>query len=184
MAKKKQPEEVPEAEADHQTVETEESVEETPEAAETPEPTLEEKLTGELKDANDQLLRLAAEYDNFRRRSIKEKEELYKRVRAEVVGEFLHVIDNLERAAQTQEGALADYRKGMEMIFAQFQDILQKLGATAFGEAGEAFDPKLHHAVMHIDDENLPENSVAQVFAKGYKIGDQLIRPAAVQAAN
>ncbi len=143
-----------------------------------------EKLTQELADTNDQLLRLAAEYDNFRKRSAKEKEELYTRIRADVVAEFLGVIDNFERAQAAPDAALEDYKKGMDMIFTQFRDILAKLGVAAFGEAGETFDPKLHNAVMHIEDESLPENSIAQVFSKGYKIGEQLVRPATVQAAN
>jgi len=148
-----------------------------------PAPTAEEKLQADLDKKNDQLLRLAAEYDNFRKRSKKEREELYTAVRSDIVGEFLGVAENLERAAAAQADA-ADYKKGVEMIAKQFWDVLTRLNVQSFGEQGEPFDPKLHDAVMHTKDENLPENSIAQVFAKGFKIGETVIRPATVQAAN
>jgi len=163
--KKKQDEEIREAEA---AVEA---------------PSAEETLQAALDEKNDQLLRLAAEYDNFRKRSKKEREELYTAIRSDIVREFLGVAENLERAAVADADA-ADYKKGVEMIAKQFWDILIKLNVQSFGEAGEPFDPKLHDAVMHTDDENLPENSIAQVFSKGFKIGETVIRPATVQVAN
>lgn len=147
------------------------------------EPTKEEKLTAELQQKEDKLLRIAAEYDNFRRRSIKEKEETFKNAKISVISDFLEVVDNFERAA-TNECEYEDYKKGIEMIFNQFKDILKKLGAEQFGEAGEEFDPEVHNAVMHVEDEELGENIIKEVFQKGYKIGDKVVRHATVVVAN
>lgn len=151
---------------------------------ETKEPTEEEKLQAQLAETNDKFLRTLAEYDNFRKRSQKEKEAAYGDSKASVLAEFLPVLDNFERAASNKEASLEDYQKGIDMIFTQFNDIFTKLGVEAFGEKGEEFDPNLHQAVMHIDDENENENVIVDVFSKGYKMGERIIRPAIVKVAN
>lgn len=143
-----------------------------------------EQLQKALDEKSDQLLRLAAEYDNFRKRSQREKEELYRSAETEIVGAFLGVLDNFERASENAEAGMEDYKKGIDMIFAQFNEVLEKLGVTKFGEVGEPFDPNIHDAVMHTEDDTLAENTIAQVFAKGYMLNGQLIRPATVQVAN
>ena len=132
---------------------------------------------------NDKYLRLAAEYDNFRRRSQKEKEAIYDDVKAETVKKFLPVYDNLERALKqgTEDEA---YRKGVEMIMNQFNATLEKLGVTPIECLGEKFDPALHNAVMHVDDEEKGENEIVEVFQKGFKLGDKVIRFAMVKVAN
>lgn len=137
----------------------------------------------ELAALNDRYLRLCAEYDNFRRRSQKEKESIYSDVKAEAVKSFLPVYDNLERAlAQTTEDEA--YRKGVEMIMNQFSTTLSKLGVSTIESLGEKFDPALHNAVMHVDDEEKGENEIVEVFQQGFKIGDKVIRFAMVKVAN
>lgn len=148
------------------------------------EPSKEEQLAKELADKSDQFLRLYAEFDNFRKRSIKEKQDIRNLERADMIKQLLPVIDNFGRAKQNDSASLADYRKGIELIFTQLSDILTKQGVEPFGEAGDVFDPQMHNAVMHIDDESLGENVVAEVFSKGYKLGDTVIRFAAVKVAN
>jgi molecular chaperone GrpE len=140
-------------------------------------------LKAQLAEANDRLMRTLAEYDNFRKRSQKEKEALYKDVKAETVQKLLPVIDNLERAAAAG-GDLESYKKGVEMTLKQTADVFASLGVECFGEKGEGFDPNLHNGVMHEDNAELPENSVADVFQKGYKLGDKVIRHATVKVAN
>lgn len=163
----------------------ENETEEIKEAAEQEETSAEaEKLTKELEDTKDKLLRTMAEYDNYRKRSQREKEAAYSDSKADVIAELLPVLDNFQRAAMNEDAPAEDYKKGIQMIFNQFDNVLAKLGVEAFGEKGEDFDPNMHNAVMHIDDEELPENSIAQVFAKGYKIGDRVVRHATVQVAN
>lgn len=143
-----------------------------------------EKLAGQLAVLNDQHLRLAAEYDNYRKRTTREKETIYQDAKMDTIAKFLEVYDNLERAV-TQAGDDDNvHKKGMEMIFHQLQGILEKLGVTAIDPAGQPFDPERHNAVMHVDDENLGENVVAQVFQKGFLLGDRVIRFATVQVAN
>ena len=146
---------------------------------EPPKPTPEQELTS----ANDRYLRLMAEYDNFRKRSQKEKENLYGDIKASAVKEFLPVYDNLERAlaAETADEA---YRKGVEMIMAQFGKTLEKLGVTEIKCLGEKFDPQFHNAVMHVDDEEKGENEIVEVFQKGFMLGDKVIRFAMVKVAN
>ncbi len=149
------------------------------------EPTAEEKLQAELNEAKDQLLRMAAEYDNFRKRSQREKESLYSECKSSVVNDLLPVIDNFERCvAPGEDTSYEDYKKGVELTYKQFGEALKKLGIEAFGEVGDAFDPNLHNAVMHTQDENLPENSISNVLMKGYKLGDKIIRAAMVAVAN
>lgn len=144
----------------------------------------EEELQKALDEKNDQFLRICAEYDNFRKRSQKEKTELYASSKADVVKELLPVFDNFDRAANNKEAGLEDYQKGIDLIFNQFKDILTKLGVEAYCEPGDEFDPNIHNAVMTVEDENLGENVVAQVFSKGYKLGDKIIREAVVTVAN
>lgn len=137
----------------------------------------------ELKTANDKYLRLMAEYDNYRKRSQKEKESLYTDIRSETVEKFLPVYDNLERAL-AQETQDAAFKKGVEMTMNQLVSVMEKLGVVSFGAAGEVFDPQLHNAVMHVEDEALGENVIAEVFQKGFKVGDKVVRFAMVKVAN
>ena len=142
-----------------------------------------EELAQENAELNDKYLRLCAEYDNFRRRSQKEKESLYSDIRSDVVQKFLPVYDNLERALKqgTEDEA---YRKGVEMIMTQFCTTLEKLGVTPIECLGEKFDPALHNAVMHVEDEEKGENEIVEVFQKGFMLGDKVIRFAMVKVAN
>lgn len=153
-------------------------VEETVEAAPEVNP-FEEKYNAE-RDAH---LRLAAEFDNFRKRTAKEKEGSYANGRADAVEKILPVYDNLSRALK-QETADAAFKKGVEMTMAELVKILNSLGVEIFGVEGEEFDPNIHNAVMHIDDEGMGENVIAQVFQKGFKIGEKVVRFAMVQVAN
>ena len=140
-------------------------------------------LESENAALNDKFLRICAEYDNFRRRSQKEKEGLYSDIKADTVQKFLPVYDNLERALRqgTEDEA---YRKGVEMIMSQFETTLEKLGVKPIECLGEKFDPALHNAVMHVDDEEKGENEIVEVFQKGFKLGDKVIRFAMVKVAN
>ena len=156
------------------TPEVAEEVTETPEAN-----PWEEKYNAE----HDSYLRLAADYDNFRKRTVKEKEASYGNGRADTIGKLLPVYDNLERALN-QPTEDAAYKKGVEMTMNELVKIFSGLGVEIFGNPGDAFDPNLHNAVMHIDDENLAENTVSMVFQKGFKLGDKVIRFAMVQVAN
>lgn len=140
-------------------------------------------LEARLEEEKDKYLRLLAEYDNFRKRSQKEKDELYTRIRAETVEKFLPVYDNLERALQVPTADEA-YRKGVEMTMTGLCEVLERLGVEIFGEAGEAFDPNVHNAVMHCEDENLGENVLAEVFQKGFRVGEKIVRFAMVRVAN
>ena len=142
-----------------------------------------EALEKEQAVLNDRYLRLCAEYDNFRKRSQKEKDALYGDIKANTVSAFLPVYDNLERALKqgTEDEA---YRKGVEMIMTQFCSTLEKLGVTPIECLGEKFDPTLHNAVMHVDDEEKGENEIVEVFQKGFKLGDKVIRFAMVKVAN
>ena len=139
----------------------------------------EEKYNAE----HDAHLRIAAEYDNFRKRTVKEKDAAYGNGKADTVAKILPIYDNLERALN-QPCEDAAYKKGVEMTMAELVKILNGLGVEIFGQAGESFDPNLHNAVMHTEDESLGENVVAQVFQKGFKIGEKVVRFAMVQVAN
>ena len=160
-----------------------ETVEEVKEEA-APEATKEQELQKALDEKNDQFLRICAEYDNFRKRSQKEKQDIYTSSRADVFKDLLPVLDNFDRAANNTVANFEDYKKGIELIFTQFSEILKKNGVEAYCEPGDAFDPNIHNAVMTVEDENLGENVVAQVFSKGYKLGDKIIREAVVTVAN
>jgi molecular chaperone GrpE len=147
------------------------------------EPTETEKALAALAEEHEQHLRLAAEYDNFRKRSQKEREALYVDIKAETAGKFLPVFDNLLRAVE-QETADEAYKKGVEMTMAGFREVMEKLGVTEYGQVGDSFDPALHNAVMHTEDENFGENTICEVFQKGFKLGDKVIRFAMVRVAN
>ena len=138
----------------------------------------------QLESVKDQFVRLTAEYDNYRKRTAKEKDNLYQDAKADTIKEFLAVYDNLERAVATEGDEDSPHKKGLEMIFHQYQEILKKLGVTEIEAQGQPFDPEKHNAVMHIDDENLGENVVSQVFQAGFLLGDKVIRHAIVQVAN
>ena len=139
----------------------------------------EEKYNAE----HDSFLRLYAEYDNFRKRTIKEKEASYGNGKADTLAKLLPVYDNLERALN-QETSDAAYKKGVELTMTELVKIFTGLGVEIFGNVGEEFDPNSHNAVMPVDDESLGENVIAQVFQKGFKIGDKVVRFAMVQVAN
>ncbi len=162
----------------------EEEMETTEAAAETAEEVTEVNPFEEKYNAeHDAHLRLAAEYDNFRKRTVKEKEASYGNGKADAVAKMLPVYDNLERALN-QPTEDAAYKKGVELTMSELVKILNGLGVEIFGNPGDAFDPNLHNAVMHIDDESLEENVIAQVFQKGFKIGEKVVRFAMVQVAN
>lgn len=162
--------------------EEEEKVEE---EVNTSEETKEENpLEKELADTKEQFLRLTAEYANFRKRSEKEKNESFTFATAKAVGEILSVVDNLERALSNEQEDYEGLKKGVQMTFDGLMTSLEKLGVTVYGESGDQFDPNFHNAVMHIEDENLGENVITDVFQKGYRINDKVVRPAMVKTAN
>ena len=143
-----------------------------------------ESLAKLVSDGNDKYLRLAAEYDNYRKRTTKEKDNIYQDAKGDTIKAFLAVYDNLERAAAAEGGEDSPHKKGLEMIFHQYQDILKKLDVTEIEAKGQPFDPERMEAVMHIEDENFGENEVTQVFQAGFMLGDKVIRHAIVQVAN
>lgn len=169
---------------------------ETPEVKETAKPEKEkkekktkkdaelEKVKAELESKNDLLLRTAAEFDNFKKRTERERAGVAEYAKANVIKELLPILDNIDRAAALEDKTGADYIKGIEMIVKQFEALVGKLGITEVANAGDTFDPNCHEAVMHIEDETLGENVIAEVLQKGFKIGDTVIRPAMVKVAN
>ena len=167
MAKKKKEQEI---KPEEETVETAEVVETNP---------FEEKYNQE----HDAHLRLAAEYDNFRKRTLKEKEQSYANGKADAVEKLLPVYDNLERALN-QPTEDAAYKKGVEMTMNELVKIFTSLGVEIFGNVGDTFDPNIHNAVMHLEDDSVEENTITQVFQKGFKLGDKIVRFAMVQVAN
>ena len=172
----------------------EQAVEETPQA-EAPQASTEgpapqedrvdeaERWKAAVAEQEDKFLRLCAEYDNFRKRTQKEKESIYADATAKAVSALLPVYDNLERALK-QETADEAYKKGVEMTMTGLKKALESLGVTEIEAVGQSFDPNVHNAVMHIEDENLGENMISQVFQAGFKLGDKVIRFAMVQVAN
>ena len=136
-----------------------------------------------LEKEHDNYLRLAAEYDNYRKRSQKEKDNMFRDGKASAIEKMLPVYDNLSRALE-QETTDAAYKKGVEMTMTGLVEILKKLEVTVYGAPGDLFDPNLHNAVMHIDDDNYKEGEIVQVFQKGFSLGDKVIRHAMVQTAN
>ena len=164
-------------------VQTEQPAPEAGEAETDPLLTELEALKDQAAQQEDKYLRLAAEYDNYRRRTTKEKESIWNDAKADAALAFLPVYDNLERALK-QETADEAYKKGVEMTLTELVKILDALGVKPFGEAGETFDPQRHNAVMHIEDESLGENVIAEVFQTGFAHGDKVIRFAMVKVAN
>ena len=142
-----------------------------------------EALKDQAAHQEDKYLRLAAEYDNYRRRTTKEKESIWNDAKADAASAFLPVYDNLERALK-QETADEAYKKGVEMTMTQLRSVLEKLGITEIPALGQPFDPTLHNAVMHVEDESLGENTVAEVFQAGFKLVDKVIRFSMVKVAN
>ena len=171
-----QPEEAPETGAPQENAQAPET-EQAPLAAEV------ESLKSQMAQQEDKYLRLAAEYDNYRRRTAKEKESIWSEAKADAAVAFLPVYDNLERALK-QDTADEAYKKGVEMTMNQLKSVLEKLGITEIDAQGKPFDPTLHNAVMHVEDDSLGENTVAEVFQAGFKLGDKVIRFAMVKVAN
>ena len=141
-----------------------------------------EKLKNEIKERDEKYLRMAAEYDNFRRRSKEERDACYENAVADTVAELLPIIDNLERATMYSDAEKV--KEGLVMIENSVKGQLDKLGVSTMGCAGETFDPKYHNAVMHVEDEEHGEGEIVEVFQKGYKKGDKIIRFAMVKTAN
>lgn len=137
----------------------------------------------EVADEHDRFLRLIAEYDNFRKRSAKERENIYTDVRVDTVTKFLPVYDNLQRAMNTQTLDEA-YKKGVEMTFNQLKQVMTSLGVEEIPAEGETFDPTVHNAVMHVEDESFGENVIVEEFQKGFKLGGKVIRFSMVKVAN
>jgi len=142
-----------------------------------------ENLKAELEAKNDLLLRTAAEFDNFKKRTEREKSAVAEFAKAGLIKQLLPILDNIDRAALAEKGS-EDYIKGIEMIVKQFESAAANLGIEEIAKVGDTFNPELHEAVMHIEDENVAENTITQVLQKGYKIGSTVIRPAMVQVAN
>ncbi|MBO5936367.1 MAG: nucleotide exchange factor GrpE [Clostridia bacterium] len=166
---------------EQEVVETaENTAEETADAAESKTAELEKELAAS-KEAH---IRTLAEYDNYRKRTAKEKENTWVDAKAVCITELLPMLDNFDRALGVTDSDFESYKKGVEMIYQGFCETLKKLGVEAFGEEGDEFDPNFHSAVMHVDDESLGENVLAQVFSKGYKLGEKVLRPAMVKVAN
>ena len=165
--------------------------EEAVETPETAEETVEETVEAPAVDPweekynaeHDSFLRLAADYDNFRKRTVKEKEQSYSNGKADAILKLLPVYDNLERALN-QNTEDAAYKKGVEMTMTQLVSIFESMGVEIFGEKGDLFDPNLHNAVMHTEEEGVEENTITLVFQKGFKMGDKIVRFAMVQVAN
>lgn len=184
--KEKELEEVPAEEAEEisEEITGEDAAEEVPE--ETKEESPEEKIKA-LEEAaaadKDKYLRLLAEYDNFRKRSIQEKLNAFSDATAKAALEVISVIDNFERA-MAAECSDENYKKGVEMIYGQFVEVIKKLGVEEIDALGKEFDPNLHNAVSQVEDESFGENTVSQVYQKGYKLGDKVIRCAMVVVAN
>ena len=143
-----------------------------------------EKVKAELESKNDLLLRTAAEFDNFKKRTERERLTVAEFAKANIIKELLPILDNIDRAESLEDKSGEDYIKGIEMIVKQFCSLSEKLGIAELAQVGDSFDPNCHEAVMHIEDEALGENVIAEVLQKGYKIGDTVIRPAMVKVAN
>ena len=143
-----------------------------------------EKVKAELESKNDLLLRSAAEFDNFKKRTERERLTVAEFAKANIIKELLPILDNIDRAEMLEDKSSEDYIKGIEMIVKQFAALGEKLGIVELAHQGDAFDPNCHEAVMHVEDETLGENVIAEVLQKGYKIGDTVIRPAMVKVAN
>ena len=178
---KKEPEQV-QVEEKVETAQEPEAETKTPEPEKKEPSELEKALAAQAKE-HDQYLRLAAEFDNFRKRSAKEKDGIYQDAKAETAKKFLPVYDNLERALKNETADEA-YKKGVEMTMRELVKILEAMDIKPFGMAGEPFDPQRYNAVMHVEDENLGENVIAEVFQTGFVMGERVIRFAMVKVAN
>ena len=143
-----------------------------------------ENLQAEYDALNDKYMRILAEYDNFRKRTQKDIDARVSYTKTDMLSKILPVVDNFERAAFNAEADFDGYKKGIEMTVKQFLEILGSMGVESFGAVGETFDPNFHNGVMHIEDDSFDENVIVDVFMKGYKIGDKVIRPATVKVAN
>ena len=141
-----------------------------------------EELKAKLAEADDKYLRMAAEYDNFRRRSREEKDAIYENALSDTVSELLPIIDNLERAALYDDGEKV--KEGLVMTVKSVDGVFEKIGVERFGAIGDTFDPNIHNAILHVDDDSLGEGEIAEVFQKGYKKGKRIIRFAMVKSAN
>ena len=183
--KKEEPEARPETPAEEQAAQPEEPAAEETFTVTRGQMEKMEALAQQLAEQQDKFLRLAAEYDNYRKRTAKEKETIYSDAKIDTITAMLPVYDNLERAlAQFPEGDESPHRKGVEMIFTQFKESLAKLGVTAIDAVGKPFDPERHNAVMHVEDETLGENVVAEVLQQGFLLGGRVLRFAIVKVAN
>lgn len=157
------------------TLEQEESVESVSEL---------EQLQSDYAALNDRYVRTLAEYDNFRKRTQKDIESKIVYTKTDILGRILPVLDNFERAAFNSDADFDSYKKGIEMTVTQLMEIFKGLGVESFGEPGDKFDPNIHNGVMHIEDEAYGEDEIVEVFMKGYRMGDKIIRPATVKVAN
>lgn len=142
-----------------------------------------EELKAELNLKSDQLMRTAAEFDNFKKRTEREKASVAEFAKAGLIKQLLPIIDNIDRASAADRES-ADYIKGIEMIVKQFESVISNLNIEEIAKAGDSFDPNYHEAVMHIEDESVGENTIVEVLQKGYKIGSTVIRAAMVKVAN
>ena len=143
-----------------------------------------DELKKKYNELNDSHLRLMAEFDNYRKRTDREKAATYDSATADTIAQFLPVVDNMELALAQADCSAEDLRKGVQMIQKNLNDILSKLGVAVMGTVGEPFNPEYHQAVSHIEDESLGENVIATVYRKGYRIGDKIVRHATVIVAN
>lgn len=143
-----------------------------------------EELKKDLKEQDERFLRLAAEYDNYRKRSEKDRISAYNDGKSKTVAEILSIADCIERAIEASGDADEEYQKGLQMLSEQFDASLGRLGVESFGCVGDGFDPELHNAISHIESDEVGENVITQIFQKGYKMGDKIIRHAMVSVAN
>lgn len=143
-----------------------------------------EKLTGDLQEKKDRLLRLQADFDNFRRRSAKEREEISAVVTQNFCKDMLPLLDNFERAMAAETKDVEAFQKGVEMIFTQFQEVLKKNGLEQIEAVGQKFDPNFHQAVMRVEDPEKEDDTVAQELQKGYMVKGRVIRPSMVQVVS
>ena len=184
MAKNKEEKKAAQAEeVVAEAVETAAEATETAEAAESADNAQIEVLKKQIDELKDAKLRLAAEYDNFRKRSQREKDGIYADASLATAAKFLPVFDNLERAMK-QETADEAYKKGVELTLNQMVQVMEKMGITEIPALGEQFDPEVHNAVLHIEDESIDDNTIVEVFEKGFKMGDRVLRHSIVKVAN
>ena len=168
---------------DETAEEREETSQEIPETDNEPAAESVPSPAAEKAEANDKYLRLMAEFDNYKKRSARERENIYTDIRVDTVTKFLPVYDNLERALNAETADEA-YKKGVEMTFQQLLDVFKKLGVEEIAAEGQPFDPNFHNAVMHVEDESVGENMIVQELQKGFRLGDKVIRFSMVKVAN